>query len=78
MNEEELASNDEKLRVIRLVAEKHWEYTKSIIEKTFRYAKVRDYTEEEIQFLLDLLHTLYVEPFVHGYKHRLEEEGIIK
>lgn len=43
-------------------AEKHWEYTGKLLELT---------GEEEC---LDLIHFLYVEAMVHGYKHAKEEK----
>jgi hypothetical protein len=75
--ESELRSNDEKLHDIRLVAEKHWEYTKLILQKAIEITEP-PVDPDFLDRLLEAFHVVYVEPFVHGYKHRLEEEGIIK
>jgi len=69
----ELKSNDQKLLDIRLVAEKHWLYTEGLI-KTSLEAVGDQFTKGS----LEMMHYLYVEAFIHGYKHRLEEDGIIK
>lgn len=75
MNKEsELESNDQKLIDIRLTAEKHWEYTKKVIEKSLLISM----NKEDVKKLLKICHIIYTEPFIHGYKHRLEEEGLIK
>lgn len=73
----DIRSNFKKLQDIRLVTELHWDYTKLIIEKTLRLTEP-PLTEEFLEHFLDLCKTLYIEPFIHGYKHRLDEEGLIK
>lgn len=62
---------------IRTVAEKHWEYPGKLIEKLMLTVG-EDEDERELINTMIFLKFLYIEPFVHGYKHRLEEEGIIK
>jgi len=73
----ELQSNDQKLIDIRLTAEKHWEYTKLILQKAIEITEP-PVEPDFLDRLIEMCHVIYVEPFVHGYKHRLEEEGIIK
>lgn len=57
---------------IRETAELHWEYTKKIIDKTIRITEPPP-TEEFMESFLELLHVLYVEALVHGYKHKEDE-----
>lgn len=45
-------------------AEKHWEYTRQLIEKT---------NPDQDTYDIELLHFLYVEAMNHGYKHAKQE-----
>lgn len=75
--QDDIRSNFKKLQDIRLIAELHWDYTKLIIEKTLRLIEP-PLEEDFIERFMDFAKTLYIEPFIHGYKHRLDEEGLIK
>ena len=41
-------------------AEKHWEYTRQLIKKT---------NPKQNSYDIELIHFLYVEAMVHGFKH---------
>jgi hypothetical protein len=44
----------------RINSEKHWDFIKKLI-----IASNNDFSEE----LIELIHILYVESMIHGYKH---------
>ena len=55
---------------VRKTAEKHWEYTKGLIEKSVESLNIVNVHSP----LTELHHYLYIEAFIHGYKHR-EDDG---
>jgi hypothetical protein len=44
-------------------AEKHWDYTRQLIEKT---------NPNQDTYDIELIHFLYVESMIHGYKHKTD------
>ena len=51
----------------RKEAEEHWKFVQTIITPPITINDVKHFTE-------DLLHYLYVEAMIHGYKHAKQAE----
>jgi len=56
---------------VRKTAELHWNYTKGIIERVMKLCAVDD--SFQIEEFIEMCHYIYVEVFIHGYKHRVGE-----
>ena len=54
---------------IKKKAEDHWKYTKGLMDKTIEDLNIINVKSP----LRGLNHYLYVEAFIHGYEHGIEE-----
>ena len=55
---------------IREIAESHWKYTSVVIQKSLKSTCIfKPALEINLEDYLELVHFLYVEAMVHGYKH---------
>lgn len=60
---------------IRDDAEKHWSYTEGVIRRALEI-HCQDKLDE-ISYIIELCHYLYIEAMVHGFKHNEDLRRII-
>ena len=58
---------------VRDLALAHWKYTELVISKSLDCAIPKNILRRIKIYIMELCKFLYIEAFVHGYKHRDEE-----
>ena len=59
---------------VRELAVKHWNYTEVVISKALDCCIPRGILRDIKVYIMELCKFLYIEAFIHGWKHRDEDK----